>query len=219
MGLVGDGLCEQGLSGTRGAKEDDASGRLDAEVLEDLRLGQGPLDALLEPVLDLVQAANFVPADFWNFDVNFAKRRGFNITDGFLEVLHVDLHLLEHFGRDGFRLKVDFWEVAAKGLHRGLAHQGAKVGADETVGVVHDPSHVEVVRDGHLTGVDFHDFPAAFAVGHADLDFAVETTGPAEGGVEGVLTVGGADDDDVFSALHAVHEGQHLRHDAALDFT
>ena len=67
--------------------------------------------------------------------------------------------------------------------------------------------------------MNVHDFAPAFTVGDTDLDFTVETTGASQRRVESVATVRCADDNDVVSALHAVHQRQHLRHDATLDLT
>src|SRR4026208_1641141 len=44
----------------------------------------------------------------------------------------------------------------------------------------------------------------------------LEAAGAGEGRVDGVLAVGGADDDDVLQVLHAVDLGQQLRHDRRL---
>ena len=57
------------------------------------------------------------------------------------------------------------------------------------------------------------------SVGHADLDLTVKAAGASQGWVEGIASVGSADDHHVVTALHTVHEGQHLGDHAALDFT
>jgi hypothetical protein len=45
---------------------------------------------------------------------------------------------------------------------------------------------------------------------------SVKAAEAAQGGVDGVGAVGGADDDDGGARLEAVHEREQLRHDAAL---
>ena len=57
----------------------------------------------------------------------------------------------------------------------------------------------------------------SFSVWHADFDFSVKPPGSAKRRVEGVASVGGTDDHHVVSPLHAVHEREHLRHDAPLN--
>ena len=49
------------------------------------------------------------------------------------------------------------------------------------------------------------------------MHLAVEAAEAAERGVDGVGTVGRADDDDVRARLEAVHEGEELGDDPALD--
>ena len=88
--------------------------------------------------------------------------------------------------------------------------RAAKVSTDKTVGVVEHPRHVEVVGDGHLAGVNVHDFTPAFSVGHANLDFTVKAAWASQGWVKRITSVGSADDHHVVTTLHAVHQGQHL---------
>ena len=51
-------------------------------------------------------------------------------------------------------------------------------------------------------------------VGQRELDLPVETAGPEEGGVEGVLPVGGHDDLDVGRLVESVHLVEELEQDA-----
>ena len=51
-------------------------------------------------------------------------------------------------------------------------------------------------------------------VGQRELDLPVETAGPEEGGVEGVLPVGGHDDLDVGGLIEAVHLVKELQKDS-----
>ena len=51
-------------------------------------------------------------------------------------------------------------------------------------------------------------------VGQRELDLPVETAGPEEGGVEGVLPVGGHDDLDVCRLVESVHLVEQLEEDA-----
>ncbi len=71
--MVGHGLGEEGLAGAGLAVQDDALGGLDADVLVQLRVGQGQLDGLLD-LLDLV----LEPADV---GVGF-QRRLLDLHDG-----------------------------------------------------------------------------------------------------------------------------------------
>ena len=156
---------------------------LDAKVLEQFRLGQRPLNRFLQTVLDLQQATDGVPAHLGNFDVDFTEGGRFDVPDGFLEVVHADLHLLEHLGRERLLVEVDFGRYFARHAWRPRG-QGRRGQHRQTVGVVEDPSNVEVVGDGHLAGVNVHDFTSALSVGNANLDFTVKAAGPSQSGVK-----------------------------------
>ena len=214
---MGDRLGDQRLAGSGGTEQQDSPGRGDAEVLEQLRLGQGPLDALLEPRLDLFEAANVLPSLLGHLDVDLAQRGGLYLAHGHPEVVHGDLHLLQHFRRDLFSLEVDLRQVAPERLHGTLSHQRADVGADEPVTVLERPIHVEVVGDRHAARVDADDLPSTLLVRDADLDLPVEASRSAQRLVDGVSPVGGSDDDDVVASLHAVHQREQLGDDSALD--
>ena len=54
-------------------------------------------------------------------------------------------------------------------------------------------------------------------IGHTDVDLAVEAAEAAQRCVDAVGAVGGGHDDDVGAALEPVHQGEQLRHDAALN--
>ena len=56
-----------------------------------------------------------------------------------------------------------------------------------------------------------------FGIGTFDLDLDVKAARPQDRGVDHVLAVGGADDDDVFQALDTVDLAEQLRHDRGLD--
>mmetsp|Transcript_25997 Transcript_25997/g.65930 ORF Transcript_25997/g.65930 Transcript_25997/m.65930 type:complete len:269 (+) Transcript_25997:609-1415(+) len=68
----------------------------------------------------------------------------------------------------------------------------------------------------HVLGVNAQDLEAAVFVRHTDVQLTVEAAEAPQGCVDGVRTVRGTDHNCVRTALHAVHQGQHLRDDAAL---
>ena len=68
-------------------------------------------------------------------------------------------------------------------------------------------------RVGEVLG---EDVLGGLGVRTLDLDLHVEAAGAQDGGVDHVLAVGGADDDDVLQALHAVDLGEQLRDDGVL---
>lgn len=73
----------------------------------------------------------------------------------------------------------------------------AEIGTGEAVRVFGDEVDVDVVGDRGLAELGFEDGGTALFVGQRDVDESVETTGTAEGVVELLGTIGGADDEDV----------------------
>src|SRR5256712_2287592 len=71
--------------------------------------------------------------------------------------------------------------------------------------------------DRHAARVDLQDLLAATPVRDADLDLAVEPTGPAQRGVDCLVPVRRADHDDLTATGEAVHEREELRDDAPFD--
>src|SRR5713226_1672864 len=123
------------------------------------------------------------------------------------EVLEVE-DLLVAVGVGDFEEAV-FLGEAVHGLHAGDDHLldgGGDVAAGLTLG------------EGDVGGeVLLEDVGGRGAVGPLDLDLHVQAPGAQDRGVDEVLAVTGADDDDVLEALDAVDLGQELGHDRGLD--
>ena len=60
--------------------------------------------------------------------------------------------------------------------------------------------------------MDLHDVDPALLVGVWELDLPVDSTGPEQGGVEDVNSVGGHDDLDVGGRLESVELVEELEH-------
>ena len=187
-------------------------------MLENFRLGEWPFNGFLETIFDLVKSADFIPSDFWNFDIDFSQSRWLDVLDCISEIIHPDFHLFQDLWRDCFLIEVNLRQVSAKSLHGSFSDECSKVSTDEPVGVVEDPIDLKVISNRHLTGVNFHDFLSSFTVRNADLDFSVKTSTTTECWVEGVTSVGCTDNDNVVPSLHTIEECQHLSNNTALNF-
>lgn len=82
-----------------------------------------------------------------------------------------------------------------------------------------DDLEINVVTELHVLGVDLHNLKTAGRVGNTNVDLAIETAEAAKSGIDGVGSVGRSHDNDVRAGLHAVHEGEQLGNDSALDLT
>src|SRR6059036_3535745 len=71
--------------------------------------------------------------------------------------------------------------------------------------------------DRHAARVNLEDLLAAAPVRDADLDLAVEATGPAQRGVDRLVPVRRADHDDLAATREAVHQGEELRDNPPFD--
>src|SRR5712664_2818790 len=102
-----------------------------------------------------------------------------------------------------------FLGEAVHGLHAGDDHL-LDGGGDVAAGLA--------LGEGDVGGeVLLEDVGGRGAVGPLDLDLHVQAAGAQDRGVDEVLAVAGADDDDVLEALDAVDLGQELGHDGGLD--
>jgi len=61
------------------------------------------------------------------------------------------------------------------------------------------------------------DFEARVAIRYGNGDFAIEAAGAPEGRVDAVGDIRCGDYNDLPAGLQAIHQGQELRHDPALD--
>lgn len=68
--------------------------------------------------------------------------------------------------------------------------------------------------DWRLPEVSFKNGHARFLIGQRDVDKLVQTARPEDGRVNYIRSVGGANDEDVLLAGHAVHLSQDLVYDA-----
>src|SRR5436309_630692 len=71
--------------------------------------------------------------------------------------------------------------------------------------------------DRHAAGVNLQDLLPSHPVRHSDLDLAVETTGPAQRGIDRLVPIRRADHDDLATAGEAVHQREELGDDPTLD--
>lgn len=178
------------------------------------------LDAFDKLALDLLEATNVLPTDVGNLDHrNLAESGRVRHAEREAEVLHGDTERIEDFRVDGVLVEIDQVHLLADLLHGSLRAERRNVGADIAVGLGGNGLQVDVLAQLHVLGVDLQNLQTAGRVGDADVDFTVETAVSAKGRVNGVGAVGGSHDHHVGASLHAVHQGEKLGDDTALDFS
>jgi len=107
VGLVGDGLRHQRLSGSRRAVQQDAGGRVDAQPIEPLGVRERPLDGLLDLVFGVLQAADVVPGYLRKFDEDLPHRARFDLVERPAEVRPLDDHPINQARRDILLVEID----------------------------------------------------------------------------------------------------------------
>ena len=100
----------------------------------------------------------------------------------------------------------------------------AKLGTDPEIGTtvaLGDVGEVVEKRAGKrrlpCLGVDLENLSPGDFVWEREEEFPVEAARPAKGRVDGVRPVGRADNDDLATAVHAVHKCEQGRDDARMD--
>lgn len=218
--LVGDSLGQHSLTGTGGSVEQDTTGRRHAKLEELFGVVDGVLDTLAEVLLDLLETTNILPANVGNLDNgNLAEGRGIGNAEGEAEVLHGDTKRLEDFNVNGVLIKINEIHLLTNLLHGSLGAESSHIGTNVTVGLGSNLLKVDIVTKLHVLCVDLENLKTTGRVGNTNINFAIETAETSEGRVDGVGAVSGSHDDNVGARLHAVHEGQELGDDTALDFT
>mmetsp|Transcript_50058 Transcript_50058/g.113848 ORF Transcript_50058/g.113848 Transcript_50058/m.113848 type:complete len:216 (+) Transcript_50058:1103-1750(+) len=176
-------------------------------------------DGLLQGTLCIFQAADVVPLDVGHLHNGLPQRGGVARAHGDLEVILTDGHGIQDLGINGLLVKIDEVHLLTDALKGGLSAELCQIRPYETMGVRSYILELHVGGELHVFGVDPEDLEAAIVIGNTDIQLAVKATKATESRIDGVWPVRRRDDNSVGAALHAIHEGQHLRHNALLDLT
>ena len=103
------------------------------------------------------------------------------------------------------RGEVDVGKDVPQAHHGCLPAEGLQVGPDKPVRNIGHVVQIDVGGQGHSAGVDIEYLAPPRLVGDTDDDFPIESSRAAQGRVDVVRDVGGADDDHLSAAFQAVH--------------
>lgn len=134
-------------------------------------------------------------------------------------MVHSDGQRVQHSRVDSLVLQVDDVHLLANALHGGLCAQLGQISTDITVGLLGNRLQVDVLSQLHVLGVNAQNLQAASRVGNANVNLAIEATEAAQGLIDRVGSVSGGHHNNVCTGLETVHQGQQLRHNAALNLT
>ena len=77
--------------------------------------------------------------------------------------------------------------------------------------------HLHIAGQRHATGMNLEDFQAPVLVRNGDGDFAVKPPGPAQGRIERVGDIGGANDNHISARLKAIQQSEQLGNHTAFN--
>mmetsp|Transcript_39864 Transcript_39864/g.95355 ORF Transcript_39864/g.95355 Transcript_39864/m.95355 type:complete len:354 (+) Transcript_39864:1131-2192(+) len=174
---------------------------------------------LLQAALRLLKATDVIPLDVRHLDHCFTQGGGVALAHGRSEVLLRHKHGVQDLSVDGLLLQIDEVHLLSDARECGLSAQLCQVCAHKAVRVCSDILQLDIWAQLHIFGVDPHDLQAAVVVRHTNVELPVEAPKAAQGLVNGVGPIRGADDHGLPATLHAIHQGQHLGNHAPLDLT
>mmetsp|Transcript_3034 Transcript_3034/g.7689 ORF Transcript_3034/g.7689 Transcript_3034/m.7689 type:complete len:505 (+) Transcript_3034:1102-2616(+) len=177
------------------------------------------LHQLLEITLDVSQTTNIIPRNIWHLHHSLSQTTGVTHAQSMPKVILIHRHAIQNFGINLLILNINQIHLLANALHGGFGTERSNICSDKAVGLASNGLGVDILVQLHVTGVDAEHLQPAIFIGDANVDFAVEPSETAEGGIHRVGAVGGANDHHARALLQPVHEGQHLTHDAPLDLT
>ena len=114
-------------------------------------------------------------------------------------------------------IQIDLREIPTKCLHRGFSDKRRNVSPHETIGVLQQPFHLEIIADRHAARVDVDDFRTSVLIWDADLKFSIKTARSSKSGVYGISPVRGPDHHDIIPALHSIQQGEELGNNSSFD--
>ena len=219
LAFVGDRLGEESLTATRRTVEENTLGRRHAKLLKLFRVLHRILHSLLKFLLDGFQSSDVVPRDVRHLDDSLAKRGRVGGGESGEEVFIRNSHGVEDFRINVFIFQVNKIHLFTDALKRSFGTESSQVSTNVTVRFLGDLFKVNSFIKFHVLSVNAEHFQAADFVRNANVNLAIETAETTQRRIDRIRSVGRAHDDDVRTRLHAIHQSQELRHDAALDFT
>eukprot|EP00962_Isochrysis_galbana_P021853 scaffold6456_cov98-Isochrysis_galbana.AAC.4 len=216
LDLVGDGLGHQRLAAAGRAVQQDALGGRQAVPGVLCRVLERVLERLGHLALHVPQPTDVVPRAVGDLDQLVAQARRAGPRQRVVQVCGGHDHRLQHVFLNVLGVHVDQPGLLAHALHGRLGHELGQVGARVAVRVFGQLLQVGIGRHAHFLGLGLQDGQTAGRVRRGEGKFPVETAEAAEGGIDVGRARRGGQHDDALVGLHAVQQGQKLRHNTLL---
>mmetsp|Transcript_2596 Transcript_2596/g.7814 ORF Transcript_2596/g.7814 Transcript_2596/m.7814 type:complete len:353 (+) Transcript_2596:315-1373(+) len=154
LALVGNGLCEERLSASRGSVEQHSLRWLHSKLLKHFRMLHGVLYSLLKLEFDRLEASNVVPGDIWYLHGHLSERGRVARTKGESEVILCDTELVQHLGVDRLVLQVDQVHFLTNTLESGFRTELGQICSDKTMSLLGNLLQVDIGVQLHVLCVD-----------------------------------------------------------------
>ena len=85
--------------------------------------------------------------------------------------------------------------------------------------VAGDVCEINIGSQPHVSGVDAQNLETACLIGDTNINFTIKTTSASKCRVNGVRSVGSANDDNLATTFDTIHESQELSDNTLFGFT
>ena len=216
--FAGNGFGKERLPATGRSREQNAFRRTNPRLGEEAGIFERPLDRFDQPGLGLGEPSDILPAYVGDFDKHLTHRRRLDGLQRREEVVHLDFQLGQLVVGDARQAKVHVGHDAAQTEHGRFAAQRLQVRPDKAVGDVAEAHQIDFFLERHAAAVNLQDLAASVPVGNRNGYLAVKTPRTAQGGIEHVRKIGGANHDHLVPFRQPVHQRQQLRDHPLLHF-
>ena len=175
-----------------------------------------PLNSLRKLGLNIFKTPHILPFDVGDFHEHLTHCTWLNVFVRFDEVFVCHAEFIDDLGRD-LLFDLDVRYDPAERVHRRLFCKQCDISADEAVRGAGILVQVHIIGKRHAARVDLEDLLSSFGVRYADLNLAIEPAAAPEGGVDDIREVRCGDDHHLSPGLQAIHQGQELGDNPALD--
>ena len=210
--LVRDSACHEGLPATGRSVQEDALRRFYPYALEAVRVLQRPFDHFLQPLFDLLKAANIFPFDLRYFYKHLSHCARFHNTQCVFEIITFDDQLFHHISWQLFLFPPFYFrQHPAQRAHCRFLYERCYVRSHISVSYVSKPAEIYLFVKRHVPCMYLQNFQSSCAVWHRNLYFPVKPAAASQRRLDSIHTVRRSDDDYLSPLFQAVHQREQLR--------
>mmetsp|Transcript_1110 Transcript_1110/g.2190 ORF Transcript_1110/g.2190 Transcript_1110/m.2190 type:complete len:267 (+) Transcript_1110:1015-1815(+) len=177
------------------------------------------LDQFLKVALDFFETTNVVPRNVGYFNNRLTQTGWIRLSKGMTEMILVDRHTVQNFGINLFVFNINEIHLFTNALHGSFSTKSSNISSDKTMSLTSNRFGFNILIELHVTGMDTENFQTSIFIRNSNVNFAIESTETAKGGINGIGTIGSSNDHNRCTLLESVHECQHLGDNTTFDFS